>query len=73
MITVSSSPNLAISAATSGRRVRGSQRVIGKIRKLAEDLRLVDRAVDAPSELALFDPFGRDEQRQQLLCDFLPV
>jgi hypothetical protein len=27
---------------------RQDQRVIGKIRKLAEDLRLVDRAVDAP-------------------------
>jgi hypothetical protein len=47
------------------------QRVVRKIGKLAKDLRLVDRAIDAPSELALFDPFGRDQEWQQLLGAFL--
>jgi hypothetical protein len=47
------------------------QRVVGDVGELAEHLRLVDRAGDAPAELALLNPLRRDEQRQQIFGDLL--
>jgi hypothetical protein len=36
--------------------LRKDQRVIGDIRELPQNFRLIDRAVDAPADLAFFDP-----------------